>query len=80
MTRNAALPRAKNKVLKAETTASDVADLVEYSINETEPKLKTSRGTGDEVLVKIGGRKWMIKVYKRPTKRELTRQRKLAEK
>lgn len=58
--------------LKTGTTEADVADLVEFAINENEPTLKTKRGVGSTIKIKIGGRQWKITVRpaRRPNKRK----------
>jgi len=50
--------------LKTKTTDADVADLVEYAINETKPKIKTRRGIGNSVELEIGRVKFLVKVEK----------------
>lgn len=45
-------------------TSEDVADLVEHSINEAKPDVKTKRGAGSAIELKIGRRKFVVSVGK----------------
>lgn len=45
-------------------TNGDVADLVEYAVNETKPKIKTKRGVGSEFEIKVGRQKFVVVVTK----------------
>ena len=47
---------------KTHTTPAEVADLVEYAINESKPDVKTSRGVGGEIEIAVGRRKFIIEV------------------
>lgn len=50
-------------------TAADVADLVEYAINEAKPNVKTKRGADSAIELKIGRRKFIVSVL-RPVRRK----------
>jgi hypothetical protein len=50
--------------MKTKTTTVDIACLVEYSLNETKPSVKTKRGMGDEIELKVGRAKFLVKVSK----------------
>ena len=50
--------------MKTKITPEDVADLVEFSINSQKPDVKTKRGAGNEIEVKIGRRRFVVKVTK----------------
>jgi hypothetical protein len=45
-----------------EITSEDVADLIEYSVNKTKPRLKTQRGIGNEFSIQFGRRKFVVAV------------------
>ncbi len=51
------------------TTAADIADLIEFSINETKPTVKTKRGAGSLIELKVGRRKFLLSVC-RPLRRK----------
>ncbi len=50
------------------TTAADIADLIEFSVNETKPKLRTTRGIGDFFTVRVNRRKFtvIVKEFQKP--------------
>jgi hypothetical protein len=50
--------------MKTKTTTADIADMVEYSLNETKPTVKTRRGTNDEIELKLGRVRSLVKVTK----------------
>lgn len=64
MTKNKELATRAGSSIKTGTMPPDVADLLEYALNEVEPKIKTKRGTGSTIETKIGGRKLVITVSK----------------
>lgn len=44
------------------TTPAEIIDLVEYSLNEVKPKLKTKRGSANEFELSVGRQKFIVKV------------------
>lgn len=47
---------------KTHTTPAEVADLVEFAINESKPDVKTKRGVNGEIEIAVGQRKFIIEV------------------
>lgn len=54
---------------KPAVTTADIADLVEHSINEAKPQVKTRRGAGSSIELKVGRRKFVVSVGKPVRKR-----------
>lgn len=52
------------EIKQTSVTTEDIADLVEFSINETKPKVKTKRGIGNEIELKLDRRKFIVTVTK----------------
>lgn len=56
--------------MKTNTTGAEIADLVEFAINETKPQIKTRRGFGNEIELEINRIKFVVKVEKTPGKKK----------
>lgn len=42
--------------------AVDIADMVEFAVNETKPEVKTHRGIGNKFIIEIDGKIFIVEI------------------